>query len=80
MKKLLLILAISGLVFISCANSEKKAKNETTEDHNHGDATHSHHADASHQEEFTVDSTKHATNDTVAEHTHVHEEEHGQQH
>ncbi|MFA8433435.1 MAG: hypothetical protein ACEPOZ_02865 [Marinifilaceae bacterium] len=65
MKKLLFVLAISGLVFTSCVNSTKKsAKAEETHQHegcshDHGDS-HSHsHGDATHdhnsQEEFVVE-------------------------
>lgn len=95
MKKLLFILAISGLVFTSCQNAGKKktdAKAETHqhdgckhdhdhEGHDHGDGHHSHDANH-HQEEFSVDTTKHKCegHDHDHDHDHEHDHDHGHKH
>jgi len=58
MRKLLFVLAISGLVFTSCNSTGAKSKKEEAHTHEAG-CTHDHGTEAHehHQEEFKVDST-----------------------
>ena len=59
MKKLLFVLAISGLVLTSCNSTGAKSKKEEAHSHEAG-CTHDHGTEGHehHQEEFKVDSTK----------------------
>lgn len=80
MKKLLFILAISGLAFTSCNNSSKENKAES-DVHQHDGCEHDHATEAkNHQEEFTVDTTANEATDAALNHEHDHDHGHDHQH
>lgn len=84
MKKLLVILAIAGFIFTSCANEKKK---ESTDLHTHEDGTTHRNEEHNHdntampdQESFEVEADT-TISDTVKEvHAHDHDHENGHEH